>query len=469
MLLVVERVLRSAVVLKLFKNDRRGAIAIMFAVSLVPMLALFAFTVDYGVASLTKAKLDAAADSSVLVATVAAANAYVGNGGDLINARAAGKSAGEQWYNGQVQMAGLSMNPAPPPPTIDVTLENTTFNATLNYTATSPSYFFPLFGRSFYDLSGVSNSTYTLPGYLDLIMMIDNSPSMTIIADLANWPRYADYIRTKNVPVWQNAAQSKDCVFACHDVGTVSDTSASNTDLYYIAKEYANNIGVNLLRIDVVGAAIQSVLQAVQATQASDHYRVGLYTFSDAAQEVYALGNDFRNAAAAAKAILPLASRGNGHRTDFPKSVSAMIDNNYLTKAGDGLSSASPKKVLLIITDGTNNVGENNISPFNTNQCQIIKNLDISVYIMYTQYYPIRPYYPNSSTPDAKGRETWYDNVYQNYVLPLQKPTDQIEASLRSCASTPDKYYSVTDAPSINLALKKILTGVLAQPGRFTQ
>lgn len=453
--------------LKAFGNDRKGAIAVMFAVSLIPILTLFAFTVDYGVVSLTKSKLNAAADSSVLTATIVAANAYVGNGGDFARAQAAGKSAGEQWYDNQLQLAGFSMDPAPPLPSINITLDVTTFNSTLSYTATSPSYFVSLLGRSFYELSGTANSTYTLPGYLDLLMMIDNSPSMTIIADLANWPGYADYLYARNNALWKRAAQSKDCMFACHEPNTVADASSPKTDLYYIAEEYAKKIGINLLRIDVVGAAIQSVLQTVQATQANDHYRVGLYTFNDTVQQIFALGSDFSGAATAAKAILPLAS-GSGSHTNFPTSVSAMIDKGYLTPAKDGLSSQTPKKVLLLITDGTNNIGNENITPFDSAQCQKIKNLGIVIYVMYTQYYPVKQYYPGS--PNAKkGSENWYDSVYENHVRRFQSPTDQIQANLRNCASTSDKYYSVSDAASIKIALTKILAAVLAQPGRFTQ
>lgn len=223
--LMVKWIVRSITGFKAFENDRQAAIAIMFAVSLVPLLPLFAFSVDYGVVSLTKAKLDAAADSSILTATVAAANTYVGNGGDFGKAQTAGKNAGTEWYNKQLLMAGFPMNPAPPDPQIDINLTSTTFTATLSYTATSPSYFGSMLGRSFYNLSGGSNSTYTLPGYLDLIMMIDNSPSMDIVADLNNWPGYADYVRNNFKSIWKQAAQSQDCMFACHDANTVSDTS----------------------------------------------------------------------------------------------------------------------------------------------------------------------------------------------------------------------------------------------------
>ena len=479
MLIIAGWVSRHFFTFNALRKDQGGAIAIMFAISLVALLPLLAFTVDYGVVSIAKTRLNAAADSAVLAATVVAANTYVDNGGDFEKAKTAGISAGEQWYKGQLQIVGFYINPAPPVPFIDIKLENTTFNSKLNYTATSPSYFLSLFGRSFYDLSGTSNSTYTLPGYLDIVMMIDNSPSMTIIADLDDWPGYADYLYTTYKSFYDSGskAQSSDCMFACHDVNTASDTKQPNTDLYYIAEEYAKKIGVNLLRIDVVRAAIQSVLQSVQGTQANDHYRVGLYTFSDtvttgnakrdAVQQVFALSSDFKKAATAAKGILPVAS-GSGSHTDFPAAVSLMT-NNYLSKAGDGLSSATPKKALILITDGTNNVGSNNITPFDSAQCQSIKNLDITVYVMYTEYYPIRMYYSGSSHPADSGRKDWYDPVYDNRVKPLQKPTDQIQSSLRSCASTPDKYYSVSDSKSIQTALAQILTAALAQPGRFTQ
>lgn len=477
--MTAKRVLESNVVLRAFKGDRRGATAVVFALSLPPILAALAFVVDYGVVSLNKAALDAAADSAILAATVAAADTYVSNGGDFDKAKAAGVSAGQQWYKGELQMAGFPITPEPPLPDININLTGTTFAATLSYTTTSPSYFASLLGYSTYNISGSLNSTYTLPGYLDLIMMIDNSPSMTIIADLDDWPGYADYLYTMYRSFYDSGskAQGTDCMFACHDVNTVSDTSQPKTDLYYIAEEYARKIGVNLLRIDVVRAAIQSVLQSIQGTQANDHYRVGLYTFNDAvitgnakrdaAQQVFALGSDFGGAAAAAKGLLPLPS-GSGSHTDFPAAVSSMRDK-YLSRAGDGLSAATPKKTLILITDGTNNVGSTNISPFDPTQCQSIKDLDITIYVMYTEYYPINMYYSGSKHLTNPDRKDWYDPVYNNRVKPLQKPIDQIQSNLRSCASTPDKYYSVSDSKSIQIALSQILTAALAQPGRFTQ
>ena len=174
-------------------------------------------------------------------------------------------------------------------------------------------------------------------------------------------------------------------------------------------------------------------------------------------------------AAAAARTIVPVTANGGDHDTDLPTSVTAMLSNNYITQAGNGLSSAAPKKAVFLITDGTNDYGSNGtISPFDTSQCDKIKALGADLYVMYTVYYPIPSYYPND--PDTPpGRESWYNFVYQYYVMPLQGPPDQITSNLQSCASSPDKFISVSDSASLKQGLAKLLQAALATPGRLTQ
>ncbi len=72
---------------------RSGNVTILFALSLLPMVGLIGYGVDYGVAITDKAKLDAAADAAA-VAAVATAKAYIaanpGQANVTANAIAAG-------------------------------------------------------------------------------------------------------------------------------------------------------------------------------------------------------------------------------------------------------------------------------------------------------------------------------------------------------------------------------------------
>lgn len=52
------------------RKAKAGNVTIVFAFSLVPMIGLIGYGVDYGVAITDKAKLDAAADAAAIAAVV---------------------------------------------------------------------------------------------------------------------------------------------------------------------------------------------------------------------------------------------------------------------------------------------------------------------------------------------------------------------------------------------------------------
>ncbi|KJR42075.1 secreted protein, partial [Candidatus Magnetoovum chiemensis] len=54
--------------IRAFRRDKRGNIALLFALTLVPMVYSVGAVIDYTLMTSAKAKLDAAADSAVLAA-----------------------------------------------------------------------------------------------------------------------------------------------------------------------------------------------------------------------------------------------------------------------------------------------------------------------------------------------------------------------------------------------------------------
>src|SRR3954469_25623447 len=56
------------------RRDRRGATAVIFALSIFPLVAMIAVAVDFGTAVSAKARLDLAADAGVMAGVMAAAN-----------------------------------------------------------------------------------------------------------------------------------------------------------------------------------------------------------------------------------------------------------------------------------------------------------------------------------------------------------------------------------------------------------
>jgi Flp pilus assembly protein TadG len=51
-----------------FRRDRRGNVAVIFAIALLPLLAFVGVAIDYSMASRARAKLQAAADAASVAA-----------------------------------------------------------------------------------------------------------------------------------------------------------------------------------------------------------------------------------------------------------------------------------------------------------------------------------------------------------------------------------------------------------------
>src|SRR3954468_12074241 len=54
-----------------FRRDRRGNIAVMFAIVLIPMLAAVGGAVDYSLANAQRSRIQAALDSAILAGAIA--------------------------------------------------------------------------------------------------------------------------------------------------------------------------------------------------------------------------------------------------------------------------------------------------------------------------------------------------------------------------------------------------------------
>ena len=93
---------------------RSGNVTIMFALSLIPLIGLVGYGVDYGVAITDKAKVDAAADAAA-IAGVVAAKAYFANNPGQTNLSANAFAAGAaQATNALNVKPDLSNTPFPP-------------------------------------------------------------------------------------------------------------------------------------------------------------------------------------------------------------------------------------------------------------------------------------------------------------------------------------------------------------------
>ncbi len=317
-----------------FVADRRGNIAVISAISAIPVVAAIGCVVDYSTAAMIKTKLQAAADAATLAAVsanspvVATAKAMTANG-----TVANGQTYTQNFFDSNLSTAPANVGYNSPTRTASVSKTGTTINATLSYTATVPTFFLGMIGHSTIAVSGNSTSSYTLPSFIDFYLMLDVSASMGMPSTAAEQTRLQT-VNPDNVTEYPSG-----CTFACHftaqngcrakrDKGigrkrarrqtrrqediarallfrawarrrrrcraAARQTATTNSTSNCGNKVNWNNTQVSScatagttsciqLRLDAVGYAVNALLQQATTTEAADNipnqFRVGLYPF----------------------------------------------------------------------------------------------------------------------------------------------------------------------------------------------
>ncbi|MCJ2123641.1 TadE/TadG family type IV pilus assembly protein [Methylobacterium sp. J-077] len=239
-------------------RGRSGNVTILFALSLLPMVGLIGYGVDYGVAITDKAKLDAAADAAA-IAAVATAKAYIAanpsQANVTANAIAAGIAQATSAFNvniGTVPFAQVQLQ------TPQLVRTSQTLKSTIIYSATVRNNFGAIFRSPTTTFSNTVTASADLASYLDFYLLLDVSGSMGLPATTAGMSQLA----AKNNDL--NSDYKQGCQFACH---------------------YPNNNGWNLaagkiqLRSDALNSAVCSLIQQASTPSVTSQYRVGLYPF----------------------------------------------------------------------------------------------------------------------------------------------------------------------------------------------
>lgn len=193
---------------KSFVRDERGNIAVIFAIASIPLLAAVGCAVDYTMATRIKAKLQSAADAASVGALAVGSPAYVAAGqmgstgpvpagvtdaGNIFNANISG-------VNG---FANLHVTPT-------VTKTNSNITSLVTFSADMTTTFVKLIGYPTITLNGSSQSTGSLPMYLDFYLLLDVSGSMGLPSTSAEETRLAS-VNPDNFRQYPTG-----CTFACH-------------------------------------------------------------------------------------------------------------------------------------------------------------------------------------------------------------------------------------------------------------
>jgi Flp pilus assembly protein TadG len=430
-------------------RDRRGNVAVIFGLAVVPMTFLVGMGIDYGQAAMRNDQLSSAADAAVLAAVTTAM---------MASNDAASIKAATNTFNAQAStISGVTYNPANL--TVTVVDSITTRTVTVSYSAASTNVFPNILGSPTIPLTGQAQAIGQSPPNIDFYLLLDSSPSMAIAA-------------TQNgITTMVNNTQSQGgCAFACHQSHPSQDNlgNPGGEDNYTLAR----NLGV-VLRIDNLNQAAQNLMTTAKQTEANNNatYRMATYSFDTGFNNLGSLTSNLNLAQTEASNLTLLEvyannlltsnNNNNDEDTNYDNAMSNI--NSVMPNPGTGTNASGdkPQEVLFFVTDGVEDECQNPtlnaytgggcrqqyLMNSNTDWCTTIKNRGIRIAILYTEYLPL----PTNA---------WYVN-FNGLGAGISSFQPNIATQLQSCAS-PNLYYEVSTGGDISAALNLLFQTAVA-------
>jgi Flp pilus assembly protein TadG len=452
----------TALVFRLMR-DRRGNIAVIFAIAIVPTIYLLGMTLDYTQAVHKRSQLNAAVDAAVIAAVTPSA---------MAQSSSVVTTTATNIFNATAKnLTGLTGTPQF---TLNITNQGLVRSVTGSYTAASTNNFPILLGSGAWPIGGSSAASASGAPNINFFLLLDDSPSMAIAGTPAD------------ITTMVNATSSQGgCAFACHETDPAADNlgNPGGEDNYALAR----HLGVTL-RIDLMAQAAANLMSTAASTQAKNNntYKVAIYTFDYGYNTVFAPSGlpsaNLTSAATAAAGIQMmqvydndcLTSSNCNQDTDTNFSSALQTLNVTMPAPGGGTSTSgdTPQEVVFIVTDGvedkvvsspsacsqtTVSMGSSQYrcqQPFDTTWCTTVKNRGIRIAVLYTEYLPLTT-------------NSWYNS----YVAPFNgsnPATGQIATGLQSCASS-GLFYDVQSGGDITAALNALFQLVVQTAAHLTQ
>ncbi len=409
--------------------------AIVVAISIVPLIGLIGLAVDLGRLYWAKGKLDQAADSSALLAASDAANAFATGQTNFISAGIAAAQARFAAQTGNQPSVSIgAVN-------VGLTQNGGLFTAAVSYTAQVNSTLSGVIGLSNFSIGGQATASLSSNPYADVQILMDVSSSMTLAATSTDQVTM-EQLTTNYRPTGQlpsNVQQGEACAFACHWTNYADD-------YYKLAQR--NNVQ---LRITVLRDAVEQVLQAMNSQDQGFRFEVGLYTFADTFNTLFALSQNIAGASGPLLSLTPALNDCSG-QCDNTYFTNAMTKMAQLDATIPSRGTTVPEKFLFVISDGVYDEtinGSRQINAFSPTDCAALKALGVTILVLYTPYLQI---------PD---NAFWVDNVE-----PIQ---NMIQPNLEACASSPSTFFVANDATDIQNQLNAMFSLVLQSSSHLVQ
>src|SRR5271168_4949462 len=338
-----------------FSKDRKANVAVIAALTLVPIIFLLGMTIDFTQALRKKEQLDAAADA----AAIAAVRPAMLMQSDAV-AQATAQAIFMSTANSLPGMAAI------PTPTITVTDSGLSRAVSVSYNAASLNNFPKvLLNTASWPISGSATAQAAAAPNMNFYLLMDDSPSMAIGAtttDISN-------LIAATAPAKQPASSSQNCGFACHETNIAHD--GGTQDNLTIARN--KNI---TLRIDLVTNAVNQLLNTwsncpqsgvsggvMQCMSALNNttYKAALYTFDTGLNTLSTLTTPTSAGTKVSNIQLMPVDHQNcvisgSCNTDYGTYVEGALSSLYSIMPTPGLGSNTagdtPQEVIFLVTDG---------------------------------------------------------------------------------------------------------------------
>ena len=505
-----------------FARDRKGNVAVIAALVMVPTVFLLGMALDYTHAQHMKVNLDAATDAagvaavtsammqqSPQVAQTTAQNVFNITANTLVNNN---NLAGPPTFTVAVNCSNPDPTTgyctyAPCPGTNAVYTDpvnsnnQVVRNVQVCYKAASNNAFPSVLNQTSWPFAGQSATRNQSAPNINFYLLLDDSPSMAIGATstdistlIANTQKQVD-----------SSTGFKGCGFACHETNPAADNlgnpGGSSQDNYALARK----LGLTL-RIDRVTSAVQSLMDTAESISNVNRntYGVAIYTFDyqlNSSSPIFAPSGKpgvvqtpvtppsttsytvaTIKSAASSIQVLPvyknnwLTSSNNNSDADTSIAGALYSLNNIMPKPGNGTNVAgdTPQEVVFLVTDGVDDV---NIStdPYTgfcdyalsgSSRCQQPLDPAICTTIKNNNI-RIAVLYTEYDDTGLNNTNSWYDNWIHPFNGTSTGSTSAIETNLTSCAS-PGLYKKVSTNDDITYALQQLFLKVASDP-RLTQ
>jgi Flp pilus assembly protein TadG len=499
-----------------FVEDRGGNVVIILALSILPMLLMAGVAIDYGRDAMVRGRMNAAADAAALAGTAPSL---------LAQSSSTAQAAATAMFAAQTAMvSGVVYDPKKLSVTVtdSVGANGATRQVVVSYPVAVQNFFGVLENTTQTNFTVASTASVSTAPNINFYMLLDASPSMEIPATTAGittmvnntgcalachetdfkdseytkqykgWGTIDSYTYAENngIPLridnMRTAAQSLITV-ANRMMDDYNATAPANNQLSYCLSAHSFGDGTNQLfpaqtyTAPQVNCGANALTPSLNLWPASDSNVSKIQSYFSAVVPDLMSDNSYlatgasytypTSSSAYSTVTLTANTYNNDAGTNFNYALKTL--NAAMPTPGGGTNKTGdlPQGVLLIVTDGVDDVALYNSSSCNTSQhwsfsnsygsftrcqqpvntalCSTIKARGIRIAVLYTVYYPLTS-------------NSWYTSTVAPFI-------SQVQSNLQACASSANLFAAVSTDGDITAALQQLFINAVNTAPHLTQ